>query len=192
MIIHKIISIPFILIYFTMTAQINREAQIISLPVEENGTIPNNNTLPVMIYKNVFRFNDTDPAAVIESVFSKNNWGGSWRNGIFTYHHYHSTAHEALGVYAGWAEVQLGGEGNDPLRIEKGDLVILPAGTGHKKIDSGDGFAVVGAYPDGQQYDMNYGKQEELERAKKNIANVPLPQNDPVFGKDGTIFTYWK
>src|SRR5690554_3842821 len=110
MIIHKIISIPFILIYFTMNAQINQDTQIISMLLKENGTIPNNNALPVMIYKNVIRFNDADPASVIEQVLSKNNWGGSWRNGIYTYHHYHSTAHEALGVYAGWAEVQLGGE----------------------------------------------------------------------------------
>lgn len=192
MIIHKLISIAFILIYFTMNAQINPDTHIISLPLDENKTIPNNGRLPVMIYKNVFLFDDSDPAALIERFFSGNNWGGSWRNGIFPYHHYHTTAHEALGVYAGWAEVQLGGEGNDPMRIEKGDLVILPAGTGHKKIDSGEGFAVVGAYPDGQSYDMNYGKPEEMEDAKKNIAKLALPTQDPVFGKDGKLFSYWK
>lgn len=175
-----------------MKTQINNDAQIIQFALEENGTIPNNPNLPVMLYKDLFIFNDSDPAAVIERVFSKNNWGGSWRNGIFNYHHYHSTAHEALGVYEGWAEVQLGGPGNDPLRIEKGDLVVLPAGTGHKRISSGDGFAVVGAYPDQQDYDMNYGKDEELPKARLNIPKVPLPANDPAFGENGIIFNYWK
>lgn len=189
---HKIISIPFIFISLFMNAQINPDVQIVTMQLTENGTIPNNNNLPVLIYRNVFGFGDSDPASVIEQVFSRNNWTGSWRNGIFSFHHYHSTAHEALGVYSGWAEVQLGGEGNEAVRIEKGDLVVLPAGTGHKKIGSGKGFAVVGAYPDGQRYDMNYGKPEELELAKKNIIEVPLPSNDPVYGEEGLLFTHWK
>jgi len=175
-----------------MNAQTNKNAEIITLQLEENGNFPNNPNLPVLLYKNVFDFPEGEPAALIEQVFSENNWGGSWRNGIFSYHHYHSDTHEALGVYGGWAEVQLGGPGNDPVRIEKGDLVVLPAGTSHKKIDSGDGFAVVGAYPGGKNYDMNYGKDEELESAKQNIANVPLPEQDPAYGMDGEMFDYWK
>lgn len=175
-----------------MHAQTNKNAEIITLQLEENGNFPNNTHLPVLLYKNVFDFSGGDPAATIEEVFSENSWGGSWRNGIFSFHHYHSNAHEALGVYGGWAIVQLGGPGNEPVRIEKGDLVVLPAGTVHKKIDSGAGFAVVGAYPDGKSYDMNYGKAEEVEIAKKNIANVPLPKHDPVFGKEGKMFDFWK
>lgn len=164
--------------------------EIITLQLVENGNIPNNPKLPVLLYKNVF--GNAVTAELVEQVFSENNWGGSWRNGVYSFHHYHSTAHEALGVYGGWAEVQLGGEGNEIVRIEKGDLVVLPAGTGHKKMVSGDGFAVVGAYPDGQQWDMNYGKQEELVKARSNIANVALPSNDPVSGKTGKMFEYWK
>jgi uncharacterized protein YjlB len=175
-----------------MNAQINKSAKVVSIQFEENNSFPNNSELYVLIYKNVFEFEDANPAQTIEKVFAKNNWGGMWRNGIYSFHHYHSTAHEALGIYGGWAEVQLGGPGNKVLRIEKGDLVILPAGIAHKKIDSGDGFAVVGAYPAGQSPDMNYGKEVEFERAKLNIAQLKIPTTDPVFGKNGKMFEFWK
>jgi uncharacterized protein YjlB len=188
----------FVLLVFTlqifngMQAQINPSAEIKTLLFSENGNFPNNPDLPVLLYKNVFDFSKSDPAADIERIFSQNNWGGSWRNGIYNFQHYHSTAHEALGVYSGWAVVQLGGPENDPVKIEKGDLVVLPAGTAHKRIDSGGGFAVVGAYPDSQSWDMNYGKADETKNARQNISRVPLPTNDPVLGKNGKMFEYWK
>ena len=70
--------------------------------------------------------------------------------------------------------------------------MVLPAGTAHKRIKSGDGFAVVGAYPDGQRWDMNYGRENETENARQNISRVPLPKNDPVFGAKGKMFEYWR
>ncbi len=173
-------------------AQINHEAKIQHFLFEQNGNFPNNSELPVLLYRNIFEFESGDPAKFIEDVLGANNWGSGWRNGIYNFHHYHSTAHEALGVYSGWAEVQLGGEGSDIVRIEKGDLVVLPAGTAHKRIDSGDGFAVVGVYPDGQNWDMNYGKAKEVQAAKENIPGVALPSKDPVFGENGKIFQHWK
>lgn len=188
------ISLTFVLILtiIEMSAQINKTSEIIVLQINENGNYPNNLKLPVLLYKNVFEFEGSNAAEVVEKAFAKNNWGGSWRNGIYNYQHYHSTAHEALGVYNGWAEVQLGGPGNKTVKIEKGDLVVLPAGTAHKRINSGDGFAVVGAYPDGQSWDMNYGKDSEVAKSKSNIAKVGLPQNDPVYGKNGGMFNFWK
>ena len=191
-------QLKFVLLVFTlqifngMQAQINPSAEIKSLIFSENGNFPNNPNLPVLLYKNVFDFSGIDPASEIEKTLAQNNWGGSWRNGIYNFQHYHSTAHEALGVYSGWAVVQLGGPENEPVKIEKGDLVVLPAGTAHKRIDSGDGFAVVGAYPDGQSWDMNYGKETETESASKNISRVQLPKNDPVFGAKGKMFEFWK
>lgn len=184
------LTVFFALISFVMYAQINSEAKINVLQLEENEPFPNNSNLPVLLYKNVFG-KEVTPSA-IEKRFSQNNWRDSWRNGIYNFQHYHSTAHEALGVYEGWAEVQLGGSGSKTVKIEKGDLVVLPAGTAHKRIDSGDGFAVVGAYPDGQSWDMNYGKTEEFIQARTNITKVKLPENDPVFGANGKMFEYWK
>lgn len=175
-----------------MNAQINESTEIVILQLNENGDFPNNPNLPVLLYKGVYEFGDSHPAELIEKLLSKNKWGGSWRNGVYDFQHYHSTAHEALGVYGGWAEVQLGGDGSNIVRIEKGDLVVLPAGIAHKRINSGDGFAVVGAYPDGQNWDMNYGKKDEASKSKQNIAKVKLPTTDPVFGVRGKMFEYWK
>ena len=188
----KILTVIFIITAIQSNAQINMKAKVKTLQLMENGTYPNNPNLPVLLYKNVFDFDGEDPASTIEKVFSKNHWGKLWRNGIYNFQHYHSTAHEALGVYGGWAEVQLGGPESEIVRIEKGDLVVLPAGTAHKRINSGDGFAVVGGYPDAQNWDMNYGKAEEFKLAKENISKVKLPGNDPVFGKIGVMFETWK
>jgi uncharacterized protein YjlB len=181
-----------ILIHSNMQGQIHMTPAVMPILFSENDNFPNNPKLPVLVYKNVFEFSSNDPASEVEQVFSENKWGDSWRNGIYNFHHYHSTAHEVLGVYSGWAEVQLGGPGNEPLRIEKGDLVVLPAGTAHKRLDSGDNFAVVGAYPQGQDWDMHYGKPEELQQAKHNISHVPLPYTDPVFGDKGKMFDFWR
>jgi len=173
-----------------MHSQINTRADIIILQLEENEPFPNNTKLPVLVYKNVFG-SSVSPEQ-IENTLQKNNWGDSWRNGVYNFQHYHSTAHEALGVYQGWAMVQLGGPGNKPVKIEKGDLVVLPAGTAHKRIDSGGGFALVGAYPDGQNWDMIYGKTKEFKKAKTNIVNVKLPTEDPIYGEGGKMFDYWE
>jgi uncharacterized protein YjlB len=181
-----------ILIHSDMQGQINKTTAVRPLLLSENGNFPNNPKLPVLVYKQVFEFTGNDPASEVEQVFSRNDWGAFWRNGIYNFHHYHSTAHEVLGVYSGWAEVQLGGPENEPLRIQKGDIVVLPAGTAHKRLDSGDNFAVVGAYPPGQDWNMHYGKPEELQQAKHNISHVPLPETDPVYGEKGKMFDFWK
>jgi uncharacterized protein YjlB len=175
-----------------MNGQLNPTTAVMPVILSENENFPNNTILPVLIYRNVFQFITNDPASEIEQIFIKNSWGGTWRNGIYNFHHYHSISHEVLGLYSGWADLQIGGPGNEPMRLQKGDLIILPAGTAHRKINSGNNFAVVGAYPGGQDWDMNYGKPEELENAKNNIAHVSLPETDPVFGKTGKIFDFWK
>jgi uncharacterized protein YjlB len=121
-----------------------------------------------------------------------NQWGNDWRNGIFTYHHYHSTAHEALLVYGGSAKVQLGGESGVIETIGAGDVIIIPAGVGHKNLGSSSDFHCVGAYPPRQNVDMNYGKAGERPRTDENIARVALPALDPVFGKSGPLIDHWR
>lgn len=159
--------------------------------LEDDGSIPNS-PLPLLIYRAAIDVNGKDPAAVFEELFTKNGWQGTWRDGIYSYHHYHSTAHEVLGVYAGEAKVQLGGEKGLVADIRLGDVVIIPAGVGHINLGASHDFGVVGAYPEGQDYDMCYGKPEERPRAVKNIARVPRPDSDPVFGKSGPLLDRWK
>ena len=170
---------------FAMAQQaINKQAETISHYLKDDGTFPNNQQLPLTIYKNAIDVSSGDAANKVEKVFTDNNWGNSWRNGIFSYHHYHSTAHEVLGIYQGSAKVQLGGPEGIILDVEPGDVIIIPAGVAHKNLGSSNDFACVGAYPPGQSYDMNYGKEGERPEADKNITKVPNPETDPVFGKE--------
>jgi uncharacterized protein YjlB len=170
---------------------INKNAKIIRENLKDDGTFPNNASLPTLIYQGAMEQSD-DLAAIIEETFQKNQWEGTWRNGIYTYHHYHSTAHEVLGIYQGTAKVQLGGPKGIIAEVKAGDVILIPAGVSHKNLEASADFACVGAYPSGQEYDMNYGKEGERPEADENIKNLPLPPTDPVYGEDGPLMEYWK
>lgn len=165
--------------------------EIISKLLLDDGTFPNNGKLPLLIYKSAIAIPDLDPASAVEEVFHDNGWGGSWRNGIYSYHHYHSTAHEVLGIYSGSVSVQLGGPNGLMVVAQKGDVIIIPGGVAHKNLGASDDFRCVGAYPPGQSWDMNYGKPGERPKADQNIAQIPLPKTDPVYGKKGGLVEHW-
>ena len=144
------------------------------------------------MYHHALRLRENDPASAVERILAANSWGGSWRNGIYPYHHYHSTAHEVLVVTCGSARVQLGGEKGITQKIHAGDVVVIPAGVGHKNLGATNDFEIVGGYPKGQDWDMNYGKRTERPRVDQNIARVPLPKMDPIYGGDGPLLDYWR
>jgi uncharacterized protein YjlB len=159
--------------------------------LKDDGTFPNNDKLPLLVYPAALKLPEQDPAAAIEALFATNQWGGAWRNGVYGYHHYHSTAHEVLGVTRGSARLQLGGERGVTLSVSAGDVIILPAGVAHKNLGDSSDFRVVGAYPHGQRWDMNYGRPGERPQADQNIARVPLPHADPVYGATGPLMDRW-
>jgi uncharacterized protein YjlB len=174
------------------SAPINtKEPRVITRLLKDAGLIPNSR-LPVLIYQGALVLPKDDPAGAIEALIHAQQWGNDWRNGIFTFHHYHSTAHEALLVYSGSAKVQLGGESGPIDTLNAGDVIIIPAGVGHKNLGSSSDFHVVGAYPPRQTVDMNYGKPGERPRADENIARLVLPTTDPVFGKNGPLLEHWQ
>ncbi|MFL9844199.1 cupin domain-containing protein [Flavobacterium rhizosphaerae] len=156
---------------------------------QDDGHIPNS-VFPAVVYKKAFSGDNL--AEVMERHFAGNNWTNSWRNGVYPYHHYHSITHEVLGVYSGTAELQLGGEKGKKIAVAPGDVMILPAGTGHKKISASADFGVVGAYPNGSDYDIMKGEPGERPAADERIARVPFPENDPVQGNRGGIIELWK
>ena len=158
----------------------------------DDGTYPNNAGLALIHLHQVFNAKAEVHPETIEKTFSDNGWENSWRNGLYSFHHYHSTAHEALGIYAGWVKAQLGGSEGTSVTATAGDVLIIPAGVSHKNLDQSPDFRVVGAYPKGQMWDMNYGKPAERPQADENIKNVPLPEADPVFGKTGPLIRLWK
>jgi uncharacterized protein YjlB len=144
-----------------------------------------NSKFPVLLYKGILEVPSFFPAKYVSDLFERNNWSNSWDAGIFDCHHYHSNVHEALGVYGGATSVMLGGEGGVEVRLEKGDVLIIPAGVAHKNMGGEHDIKCIGAYPYGQDYDMNYGKPEEREQAANNLIRTPIPKTDPVRGKEG-------
>ena len=154
---------------------------------EDDGGIPNS-VLPVLIYHGVERAHG---AADCEALFAGNGWLGAWRDGIFSFHHFHSTTHEVLGIVAGSATVALGGPGGERLSVGRGDVLVLPAGTGHRNSGASSDLLVIGAYPDGMAWDIRRGDPREHDEALANIRAVPLPGADPVAGVDGALVGLW-
>lgn len=163
---------------------------IIHLEIKQNGAYPNNANLPLVIFKAALESTDITPEN-FEKVFTANGWPAAWRNGIFNFHHFHSTAHEVLGVYSGWVQICFGGPDGVLLEAAAGDIVILPAGVSHSNITESIDFRVVGAYPKGQSWDMRRGHQEELFDVLSNIRSVPHPSCDPFYGPEGPLMQLW-
>ena len=150
---------------------------------DDDDRTPNHPDLPVRIYAGAFS-SDVEPEE-IEARFTRNGWPAAWRWGVYDFDHYHSTAHEVLGCFAGRATLRLGGEEGEEFEVGAGDVVMLPAGTGHCCVAHSPDFQVVGAYPEGQEADLIRAGDGEIEAARRRIREVPFPESDPVTGRDG-------
>jgi uncharacterized protein YjlB len=153
----------------------------------DDGAIPNS-SLPLLVYRQAV----PPDAAAIERIFTANRWPAAWRAGVHPFQHFHSEAHEVLGVAEGETQVQFGGPNGQMLTVRAGDVVVVPAGVGHCRQSESEGLVIVGAYPDNTpSRDLRRGKPDEHEEVVRNIAAVPLPQADPVGGPDGPLGRIW-
>ena len=155
---------------------------------EDDGSIPNNPKLPLLFYAGAFE--DVSPER-IEETFHANEWGNGWRASVFPFPHYHAEAHEALGCFRGTATIRLGGTKGIEQKVQPGDVIIIPAGVGHENLESTSDFTMVGAYPPGQDPDLQRGEHSERTWVIQSIAKVPLPTADPILGKDGPLLKVW-
>jgi len=172
--------------------QILQRIEPLAFRFADDGLVPNNPTLPFLVYRGAIDVAGRDPASAIERRFAENGWGDMWRNGIYPFTHYHSRIHEALGVARGRARVRFGGATGEELEIAAGDIALLPAGTGHRRIAASGDLPVVGAYPRNASFDQKRPGQVDHEKAVSAIARVPLPEMDPVHGPEGPLMTLWK
>ena len=133
-----------------------------------------------------------DPEELIEKTFAANGWGDMWRNGVYPYVQYHSMIHEVMAVARGRAKVRFGGDGGRAFDIVPGDVVILPAGTGHQGLTQSPDLLVIGAYPQSGKYDLCRGSKADRIKALASIPKVPAPETDPVFGTEGPLMALWR
>lgn len=159
------------------------------------GSFPNHPTLPVLVYRHAAPADAADPAQIaawFEREWPRHGWRAAWRYGVYPFPHYHTTAHEILGVYRGHATLRLGHTAGVTVEAEPGDVIVLPAGTAHQNLGSTADFHVVGGYPEGQDADLLRGAPGDRPAADERIARVPLPPADPLFGAAGPLVREWK
>lgn len=156
----------------------------------DDGDIPNSR-LPLILYARAIDPAAGDPAEAFEALFAANGWPPAWRNGIYGFHHYHSTAHEVLGIARGSAEVRFGGERGRTVTARAGDAVLIPAGVGHRRLGGTADLLVVGAYPPGQPVDLQRSGAADAAAIRRRIAAVGRPGTDPVAGAAGPLARLW-
>lgn len=168
-----------------------QQTDIVTHYLQGDGIIPNS-ALPLLVYPGVMGLPENDPARVFEILFAQNQWPDSWRNGIYAFHHYHSTAHEVLGIACGHADVLMGGSKGVTFTVRAGDVMVIPAGVGHKNLGASPDLLVVGAYPKGQRVNLCRENTREYHKALEQIPRVVLPAADPVYGPQGPLMILWQ
>jgi uncharacterized protein YjlB len=170
------------------TAPAKSLGEVERLQLSRNGWMPNNERLPVLLYRRAFVVSPSS-ADKMEEAFERNGWPPQWRNGVYDFHHYHSTAHEVLGFAAGTGTIIVGGEGGHKVIVEAGDVAVLPAGTGHCRVAADDRFLVIGAYPPDQRWDIC--REAPDQGAVARMSALPFPALDPVSGGNGALTKAW-
>ncbi len=159
--------------------------------LKDDGKFPNSQ-LPVLIYKKAIMLPWFFRGRKVKKLFRAHHWTNNWRNGIYTYQHYHSNTHEVMAVIRGATVLRLGGEQGITVKIEKGDVILIPAGVAHRNMQKEKDVICIGGYPRGRNFDMMYGKKDERPAADERIAKVKVPGFDPVTGKKDPMNTIWK
>jgi uncharacterized protein YjlB len=158
----------------------------------DDGKTPNNPRCPMLLYRSAVGFRrHLDPAAVFEQVFAGNGWEESWRDGIFDFLHFHTRTHEVLGIARGQVRVRFGGAKGRTVTLRTGDVVVLPAGTGHQRVSPGNDLLVVGAYPPGGDYDQPQPGEIDHRNAVADIARVVTPKSHPLYGEQEPLTIFW-
>ncbi|MEM6373050.1 MAG: hypothetical protein AAF727_09775 [Pseudomonadota bacterium] len=149
-----------------------------------SGMIPNSR-FPLLVHRNAVPGGGAD---AIKDRFRANGWSNNWDYpGVYEYAHFHSTTHECLGCAQGWMKFNLsvGDGGWTTVRIEAGDVIVMPAGVSHENVGTSDDIHMCGGYPLGRDWDdiqEEFLSEEDYKRACKRIMMLPIPDKDPATG----------
>jgi uncharacterized protein YjlB len=154
-------------------------------------TTPGDDELPVLLYKGVLDEKTPDKDKIFQHHFTLNGWRGVWKNGIYDFAHFHPDAHEVLAIASGSVTVQIGGKTGKTLDLSGGDMIVLPAGTIHRRLSGSENLVVVGAYPAGQEnYSTLKHTNEDALTGKSSISS-DAPSADPMYGAKGPLVFLW-
>ena len=171
----------------TMSATKTEQAELLFF--RENKVAPNSH-LPALFYKKAFEENNESLEDQMYSIFNNNKWNGTRKGRIRTGRYYHTASHEVIGITKQAIFIELGGFNGSRHILEKGDVLILPAGVSIRLI-KGAGHDVRRGFSAEPTENMQYAKASYREKAKEAIACIPIPKTDPIYGRSGGLVDIW-
>lgn len=173
-----------------------------------------NSRLPVVVYRNAL--NNPSFESICAAMQTK-DWveGGHWtiaKVDAAAVPHFHSNAHECYGVIRGTGHYLLGKSPIDPdvdsngqpvgvkFTANAGDVFIYPAGVTHFVTQTEGEYEIVGLYSrsefnsDEHPWDSNDADKsvEGTNEDRKRCERVPIPERDPLYGREGPLLDLWK
>ena len=148
---------------------------------DRQSGIPNSD-LPFVLWKNRLP-EDARSGEAACRLFEKNGWTGTWVYTVYPFWHFHTKGHEVLACVSGSAVIGFGGDSGITAKVEVGDVCIVPAGVGHKRVSASTDFRMAGGYPPGQEGDINHPGDLDDSVIEDALAQVTLPTSDPVTGE---------
>jgi uncharacterized protein YjlB len=155
-----------------------------------DGGIPNSR-LPLLFWRGRLMASEADGEAVC-SLYRRNGWAGTWVYTVFPFWHFHTKGHEVLSCVSGSATIGLGGEAGAKVEVAQGDVVVIPAGVGHRRLAASSDFLMAGGYPPGQSGDIVRPGDVPLAEAERAVEAVELPQTDPIDGGTRELPDIWR
>jgi len=143
-----------------------------------------NSPLPVVLIRSALTPNVSAKGRRFREAFRRRGWTGIWADTVYDYTHFHSNAHEVLGIAKGkvtvfW-EAPKADDSGSRLAICSGFLPAWDiAGFGEAT-----GLKVIGAYPPGQSHFT-------MKRKGRAVPRVRLPDTDPFYGPAGPLTRCW-
>jgi uncharacterized protein YjlB len=157
----------------------------------DDGLIPNN-PLPLVLRRGAIAPSAGDPARASRPPSGSTAGPGPGATGSSTFTITIRPPTRSWASPAGSAVVRFGGEGGAAVAVTAGDVVVIPAGVGHARLHASPDLLVVGAYPNGMPYDLIRADADAIAQARRRIAEVPLPETDPVDGPGGPLARLWR